>query len=116
MKTEHTTETTQTVKIADLDLNDIDLETLPKKRYEIHIKQDYNNFYFGITEVSFLAYNIMMARILPIGHEGQQTMGVFKTAEDAAAAALACLKVKVPDAEITVSVKTENDKEKAEDA
>ena len=101
------TETTQTVKIADLEMKDIDLEALPKKRYEIQIKKEHFNFWFGIVEVSFLAHNIMLTQPLPIVNAPMG--GVYRTAEDAAYAALAYLKRTIPDAEIIVSVKTGND-------
>ena len=100
------TETIRTMPISEVQFDkDIDLEVLPSNRYEIHIKQEHYNFYFGITEVAFLAHNIMVAHPLPIVNP--PGLGVYSTAEEAANSALAYLKKVMPDAEIIVSVKTE---------
>ena len=103
--TETITETVQKVKIGDFNPADINMEELPEKRYEIQIKQDHFNYYFGITEVTFLAYNIMVAHSHTINKAPMG--GVYKTIEEAVGAAIMYLEKQRPEAEIIVSAKIE---------
>ena len=91
----------KTVKLSEVELEDVLVDCEIPSRYEIHIKKEHFNFYFAIVHASFIANNIMVAQAVPI--KDLPGGGVYKTAEEATIAAMQYLMHFDPDAKIVLN-------------